>query len=147
MNSGLTICAAHQRNFHMKSRYKTYIEFLEQTKVVHRPGGGIKIFCEKNISMILESRFKPWNSPETKHSFLVKLYIREVLWKQELSKKIARIEGFEWLGKRVVYKKHLSVVCDTGEVVDPETGEILLGFRISNDARSHPYLVTQIETI
>ena len=108
----------------MTSRPKIFSEFMAGITIVHRDNGGIKIICKLKDYVLLESRFKPWNTPDMRKTFLANLYIKEVLLKINISKYIQRPEGFELLGKRVLYRDEVVVICSWKELVDKETGEL-----------------------
>lgn len=63
----------------MKTRLKTFGEFEKQITIVHRPKGGIKIMCSLKEYVIIEKDIKPWNTPDTRMTFLANLYIKEIL--------------------------------------------------------------------
>jgi len=109
----------------MLSRPKTFGEFYKGITIVHRENGGVKIICKRGEFVILETRYKPWNSRDTKTTFLINLYIKEVLSKVDLSKKIKRPEGFELLGKRCLHNEQLLIICGWEEMANTETGEIV----------------------
>jgi hypothetical protein len=126
----------------MNIRFKTFSEFMNGIKLVNRPAGGIKIVCGiGDRYVLLESKFKPWNTPDTRRIFLVKMYLKEVLEKANPSKKIQRVPGFELLGKRCLYRDAVSIICDAVDMVDPDTGEMTKRLKIFNDNIRKPFSV------
>lgn len=130
----------------MRSRYKTFAEFKKQITIARRLFGGRLIVCNLDAAtkVLVKSSGDLWNSKRTKKSFLVKLYIDEVLKKKELSPLIRRISGYEFLGLRMQYKKDTVVVADAWEVVHTGTGEVgmeLLVASITNPFRTQPYKI------
>lgn len=108
----------------MKTRLKTFGEFEKQITIVHRPKGGIKIMCSLKEYVIIEKDIKPWNTPDTRMTFLANLYIKEILLSINPSKRIPRQEGYELLGARCMYNDEMVVICSWRELVDKNTGEI-----------------------
>ena len=121
----------------MKTRYKIFSEFLKQAKVGYA-NNEVVIVCKNNV---LYKGQRPWNSPETKKSFLAKLYIKYVLQRKDISSKIQRIEGYELLGKRYNYKSNITIVCATEEVVDPDGGEVLIMTTSIAEHRTQPFKI------
>lgn len=109
----------------MTSRPKTFSEFCDGLRIVERPKGGIKLICMRNQSVLLETKVKPWNTTATRKTFLANLYIKEILLRVNMSKKVRRPEGFELLGARCLYGEQVVTICAWKEVVNPETGEIV----------------------
>jgi hypothetical protein len=109
----------------MKSRPKTFSEFYAGIRIVERTNGGIKLICLRNQSVLLETKIKPWNTPSTRKTFLANLYIKEILFKFSLSKKIKRPDGYELLGTKCLYGEQVVTICGWKEVVNPETGEVV----------------------
>ena len=108
----------------MKTRLKTYGEFMKAITIVQGVHGGVKLICNKPYQyVLLETHVKPWNSKETRKSFLVRLYIKNIIWKMNVSKFIQRIEGFELLGRRVMHGEQVAVIVNAQEGVNQETGE------------------------
>ena len=68
----------------MRTRYKTYGEFLKAITIVHRKEGGVKIICSLKRFVLIECNFKPWKTDQTKKTFLARVYIDEVLKKVKL---------------------------------------------------------------
>lgn len=120
----------------MNCRPKLFSEFKSGIRIVNRAGGGIKILCMRDKFVMLESKFKPWNSVETRMTFLKNLYIKEILQKINLSKKIKRPEGFELLGARCLYNDEVLIVCAWKEMVDPNTGEVTKQLTLAGRWRS-----------
>lgn len=116
----------------MRTRYKTFAEFKKQITIARRLLGGRLIVCKRGKTVLIKSRADLWNSERTKKSYLVKLYIDEVLKKKEISPLIRRISGYEFLGLRMQYKKDTVVVADAWEVVDTATGEVCMQLLVSN---------------
>ena len=131
----------------MKSRYKTYKEFIESITLVHDQQTGYKIICNLKSYVVVQSKVKPWNTPETRKSFLVKLYITQVLQKHTMSKRFPRIEGYELLGRRCMYNDYICIVCDSVELVHRETGEVKNQLTLFGDNRSNPFkvLINQVQ--
>lgn len=132
----------------MKTRLKTYKEFLAGIIMVNTTDKGVKFVCKKKNYVMLHAQVKPWNTVATKKSFLVRLYIKEIVQKINPSKKIARIKDFELLGGRCAYNGRTMIVCDKYEGVDPETGNmdtVLVVVHLSRTAfdRSDPFLLLQ----
>lgn len=128
----------------MRTRYKLFHEFSNEIKIAYRTangGKGVAIVCRKNI--LLSTKFKPWNTQETKRTLLIKLYIETVLAKINVSEKISRMPGCEWVGRRVQYKNKLSIVVDAKEMVDIDTGEIVQKLWLWNDLRTVPFSITE----
>jgi len=127
----------------MKSRYKTFGEFHRDVREVHSTTGGFKLVCylrgKEYVVMSLKS--KPWNTPQTRKTFIARVYVDEMLWKCHLSRKIQRIEGFELLGRKVNYNDHLSVICNAVDMVNPDTGETRKQIVLVNSFRSIPFKV------
>lgn len=123
----------------MRVRLKTFGEFVKGITIAHKEDGGVKILCQRKGFLMLETNFKPWNTKDTRKSFLVKYYIEEILWKCNPSKKISRIEGFELLGKRCMYCDTLGVIMDAWDVVDKETGETDTKLIIVTRLRTAPF--------
>ncbi len=127
----------------MRTRFKTFSEFTKQITIARRLFGGRLIVCKVNKTVLIKGP-DLWNSERTKKSFLVKLYIDEVLKKKEISPKIRRISNYELLGLRMQYKRDTVVVADAWEVVDAATGEVgmqLLVASITNPFRTQPYKI------
>lgn len=120
----------------MKSRYKTFSEFTSAIKIVYRSNNGVKIFCmvKGKEYVILETGYRPWNSEQTRRRFIIRLYIREILSKHSMNKRITRIEGFELLGQRCLYLDQLHIICSSEDLVNTETGEITKKLLIVNAA-------------
>lgn len=128
----------------MRLRYKTYLEFAQQIKIVNRIFGGRTIVCSLNDAVVLKTPTKPWNSPQTRKSFLVKLYIEQVLQKINVSEKISRMPGYELLGKRFKRNGDTLIIVSSVEVVDTSTGEVdeeLLVKNITNPFRLSPFKI------
>lgn len=115
----------------MTARPKTFSEFYSGLRIVERPKGGIKLICLRNQSVLLETQVKPWNTPATRRTFLSNLYIKEILMRVNMSKKIRRPEGFELLGARCMYGNDVVVICGWKEIVNPDTGEIVKQFTLA----------------
>jgi hypothetical protein len=115
----------------MTSRPKTFSEFCDGLRIVERPKGGIKLICMRNQSVLLETKLKPWNTTATRKTFLANLYIKEILLRVNMSKKIRRPEGFELLGARCLYGEQVVTICAWKEMADPETGEIKKQFTLA----------------
>jgi len=128
----------------MQTRFKTLSEFYKSITLINRPGGGIKILCRRNNHIIVETKTKPWNTPDTRHYFLVKLYIREILFGKNVSKRITRITGYEFLGRRCMYKDDICVIISWVEGVNSQTGEVMYNFTISKGEQNHPFDVLSI---
>lgn len=109
--------------------------------ISHTQSGGYKIICTLKKYLLCESRQKPWNTPLTRKTFLAKLYIEEILKKHTMSKLIRRIDGYEYLGKRCLYKDNVCVVCDAVEVVHQETGEMTYLLTLVNNNRTQPFKI------
>lgn len=120
--------------YFMKARFKTFREFLNDIVMSHTEKG-FKIICKKYL--VTEGKIKPWNTPKTRTTFLAKLYIKEVLLKHDMKKGIARIEGYELLGKRCMYNDNLCVVVDAADLVDTSTGEMTKQLTIVNSGTAH----------
>lgn len=139
----------------MKTRYKTYSEFTKQILIVEITEGalrgGVSIICRQQSFVILKTKFKPWNSKQTKRCFLSKLYFKEVLCKHVVSQLVPRIEDYQWLGRRVSYQGSPFVVVDGWEGAHKDTGEVLRCLRIFplypslNISDVHPIDVTETE--
>lgn len=131
----------------MKTRFKTYGEFKKAITIVNAIGGGIKIICNLKNYVLLETQYKPWNTKDMKTTFLVRLYIKEVLWKCQLSKFIQRTEGYELLGRRVMVGEQVAVIVNKVDVVNSETGEPDINLTISIMHRNTPthILASQIQ--
>jgi hypothetical protein len=125
----------------MKVRFKTFSEFGKGLRLVHCDDGGVKLVCYRTNRVVVQSPSKLWSSKDTRKSFLVKLYINEVLWKANPSKLIQRIKGYEILGKRVMYNNMVAVVADSFEAVHKETGEVQEILVIVNNWRVNPFQV------
>lgn len=124
----------------MKVRFKKFSEFVNGITIAYGDTG-CKIICNLQNYVLLDVKFKPWSSPKTRQIFLAKMYMNEVLAKANPSKKIQRIEGYQYLGKRVMYRDQLSIICDAIEMVDPETGDMTTQIKIFNSRLSHPLKV------
>lgn len=117
-------------------------------KIVYRDDcTGVIITCMKNV--LVKTTIRPWNSPDTRSSFLAKVYIEHVLQKKSLPDNIMRIEGYELLGKRCSYKEHTIIICSTKEMVDTETGEMITRATVVSDNkfRSQPFNINLNEII
>lgn len=119
----------------MKTRYKTFAEFMKTSKIAY-DNKEVIIAC---LRTVLYRGQRPWNSPQTRKSFLAKLYIKHVLQRKNISLLVQRIEGYELLGKRFIYKRHEVIVCSTQEMVDTDTGEILIMAILVADHRPQPF--------
>ncbi|HNU14056.1 MAG TPA: hypothetical protein PKI55_06305 [Chitinophagaceae bacterium] len=120
----------------MKARFKTYSEFTSAIKIVYRANNGVKIICwvKGKEYVVLETSFRPWNSDKTRNGFLVRLYIREVLGKHIIGKRMKRKEGYELLGHRCFYLEQFFIICNAEEWVNTQTGEITQKLLIVNAA-------------
>jgi hypothetical protein len=107
----------------MKTRYKTFGEFLRDTYVAHNDAGGVKIICRKKPMVVKEYGFTPWKTKHSKTWHLVLVYIKTVLVEYELSNKIKRIPEYELLGKRCTYKGIMHVIANSWDGSHKETGE------------------------
>lgn len=130
----------------MKARFKTFREFLNDIVMSHTEKG-FKIICRTKKYLVIEGKIKPWNTPKTRTSFLAKLYIREVLLKHDLKKGMPRMEGYELLGKRCLYRDNICVVVDAVDLVDTNTGEMTKRLTLVNDNHSQPFkvLITEVQ--
>ena len=108
----------------MKLRPKIFSEFMLGIQIAYPHGGGVKIICKLKSYVLVDTKHKPWNTPDTRRTFLANLYIKEVLLKLNISNKIKRIKGFELLGKKCFYREELLTICSWKEMVDKETGEM-----------------------
>lgn len=124
----------------MQLRFKTYSEFLKGITIAYSENG-CTIICKLKSFVLLDTKFKPWDTPATRKSFLVKMYAKQVLAKCNPSKKIKRIPGYEMLGKRCMHQDELSIICDAVELVDTQTGEQVMQYTIFNHWVGHPFKV------
>ena len=136
----------------MQTRYKTFSEFIHSTRIAYKQSSGangVLIVCKAHLNsqVLFENKFKPWNSEATRRIFLIKLYIKNILLAINVSKHIRRMAGYELLGKRCLYRDHVSVICDAWEVVNQETGEVSKKLSISNELYNHPLdlLITEVQ--
>lgn len=132
----------------MRTRYKTFQEFIAQIRIVKRNSGGILITCNLKRYKVVESRCPLWNSDNTQHSFLVRCYIDEILRKKCLSEKIQRMTGVELIGKRFTYKRETCIVVNTYPVVDKNSGELetaIVVMSITNSFRYDPFKLLKSE--
>lgn len=128
----------------MRTRYKTYGEFLKGITIVHRKDGGVKVICRCKRYVLASMDMLPWNTKKTRTSFLVRLYINEVLRRINVSPKIERIEKFVLLGTRCLIGGDLCIIVNAYQVVDAETGEVddqLLAFNVGNPFRTAPFKI------
>lgn len=109
----------------MTSRPKLFSEFLKGITVANTSNSGCKIICNLKQYVLVDCKFIPWNSKDTKRTFLSNLYIKEILMRVNLSKKIRRPGGYELLGARCLYRDQMLTVCGWQELADKETGEIV----------------------
>lgn len=127
----------------MQSRLKTFSEFLAKKKIIYRDDcTGIIITCMNNV--LIKTTIRPWNTPATKNTFLAKIYIEQVLKKKSLPDNIMRIPGFELLGKRCTFKNQTIIICSTNEVVDTQTGEVIIKATVvsaTNEFRTQPFII------
>lgn len=127
----------------MRSRLKTFDEFLKKARIIYRDDcTGVIITCMNNV--LVRTTIRPWNTKATKHTFLAKIYIEEVLKKRALPDNIMRVPGFELLGKRCTFKDNTVIICSTREIVDTETGEMITKATVvseSNQYRTQPFIV------
>ena len=117
----------------MRSRYRTFGEFMAGITIVNGETGGVKIICSLKNYVLVETKVKPWISPATRKAYLVKLYFKLILQHIALSKKIQRIIGYEMLGRRVFYQEQVAIIADAVEVVDQDSGEMTYKLRIFTD--------------
>lgn len=131
----------------MQTRLKTYREFVKAIVIAHDSNGGFKIICSLKRYKLCESKVKFWNTPATRKTFLAHLYIQHILWEKNIAKNIKRIPGYELLGKRCFYNDNLCVVCDAGDVVNSETGEVIKQLTLVSKIRQHPFkvLITEVQ--
>ncbi|MBP8982243.1 MAG: hypothetical protein KBG19_04330 [Bacteroidales bacterium] len=123
----------------MKSRFKTYSEFVSAIKIVYRSNNGVKIFCmvKGKEYVMLEIKYKPWNSELTRNSFLARMYIKEILSKHTIGKHIKRKDGYELLGHRCLHMDRIYIICGSEEFVNTQTGELTQKLLIVNAAAAH----------
>lgn len=108
----------------MTTRPKTFNEFVKAITIVYNASSGCKITCNLKRYVLVECRVKPWNSVSTRRTFLINMYIREVLLKTNIPKCIRRPAGYELLGKRCLWRDQVVTVCAWVELVNPQTGEV-----------------------
>jgi hypothetical protein len=132
----------------MRARFKTFAEFMEAIKISGKTtdgASGMLISCRNHV--LCESKYRLWNSEMTKRAFLIKLYIREVLQKKNLSRNIVRIKGYELLGRRCFYNDFIAVICGWQNVVNTETGEVSVMLTLVNANHINPFkvLINQVQ--
>lgn len=128
----------------MKTRLKIFTEFVNGLTIAYSETG-CTIVCKLKRYVLLDVKYRPWVSPQTRKGFLVKMYIEEILWKANPSKLIQRIHGFELLGRRCMHRDELSVVVDAADMVNPETGEMTKQLTIANHWIKHPFKVYETD--
>lgn len=125
----------------MRSRYKTYAEFVKRIAIGRTQEKGFVVFCSLKKYKIVESKTQLWNTEDTKKTFLARLYVNEILRKLNLSKIIQRINGYELLGRRCMYNDKLCIICGWQQMVNTETGETKLQVTLVNDIRNTPFKI------
>lgn len=108
----------------MTARPKTFDEFIRAVTITYNAAHGCKIICNLKKYVVAECKTKPWNTVATRRTFLINLYIREVLLKSNLSKLMQRPAGYELLGRRCMYGNDIVTVCSWEELVNTDTGEV-----------------------
>jgi len=135
----------------MRTRYYTFEEFLKHITIVsraHKGIHGVMIVCKLKRYVLIKTEFPLWNSKFTRRSYLAKLYIAEVLRKKNVSLKIARIPGYELLGRRCTRRGDTLIICGHWDVVDTDTGELdtqLLVQNTTNKFRGDLYYILKSE--
>jgi len=129
----------------VKVRYKTYSQFISGIRIVHRDNGGVNIVCKRGNYVVEKLQYKPWNSADTKRTWFIKFYCKRILGAFSISKKIARIEGFELLGARCLYRDTVCIICNSEDYVDPETGEVIRKLTMYSDILQHPFTAFETE--
>lgn len=134
----------------MTIRFKTFTEFNKRLLIVNRSDGGVNLVCRNPPLVVQSCVARPWNTPDMKKTFLVRLYIHEVLIRGGKLPHIKVAPGFEWLGKRCTYNEQEHVIIDAVEAAHKETGEMIMLFKIYPVSRywgckNHPFTVTEKE--
>ena len=132
----------------MTARPKTFNEFLKRITIVSTEAKGCKIICDLKRYVLVECRTKPWNTPDTRKTFLANLYIKEILLRVNMSKKIKRPEGYELLGAKCMMNDNVYTICGWREVVDRDTGEIIKQLTLTgrwNSPTPFKVLINQVQ--
>ena len=129
----------------MTARYKTFAEFMRGIKVAYRVFGGCTIvYTAGKKKMLQRYNVLPWNSKETKRTFLARMYVNKILSQFEIANKIRRPEKYDLLGRRCKYHGDKCVIVNAVQVVDTSTGEVdeqLTLFCLDNKFRHSPFKI------